>query len=140
MEYRRCQNTIIVRLDRGEEVHACLREVCRRERVGFAAISGIGAADQALVGLYNVEQQAYHQQELTGPMEICALVGSASRKEGEVYLHLHITLCDADLKCRGGHCNACRISATAEITLQVADVEVERRLDPGVGLNVYRFV
>ena len=139
MEYRRKQDTIVVRLDRGDEIIACLTEVCRLERVPFAAVSGIGAADQAAICLYNVERQAFQKQELNGPMEICSLIGSASRKDGEVYLHLHITLADEDLRCRGGHLNACRIAATAEIVMQVQDMRVGRRLDPSIGLNVYRF-
>ncbi|MBR6030207.1 MAG: DNA-binding protein [Clostridia bacterium] len=139
MEYRRKKKTIVVRLDRGEEIISALTEVCQREKITFAAISGIGAADQATVGLYNVEEQVYRKTELTGPMEICALTGNASRKDGEVYLHLHITLCDEEMRCRGGHLNACRIAATAEIVLQVSSLKVERRLDPAVGLNVFLF-
>lgn len=139
MQYAKKDDTIVVRLDRGEEIIASLTEVCRREDVLFAQITGIGAADQATVGLYDVGEQVYHKRELAGPMEICALVGSASHKDGEVYLHLHITLCDPEMHCWGGHLNTCRISATGEIVLKTSDMNIGRRFDGQVGLNVYQF-
>ena len=140
MEYRRFPDALVIRLDRGDEVVSCLTEAVKREGIALGAVSGIGAADRAVVGLYNVEEQQYHKTELIGPMEITSLVGNVTTKDGETYLHLHINLCDGAMNVRGGHLNECRISATGEIVLTILDGTVERRQDPVTGLNLFRFV
>ncbi len=140
MEYRRFSDALVIRLDRGDEVVSCLTEAVKREGIALGAVSGIGAADRAVVGLYNVEEQQYHKTELIGPMEITSLVGNVTTKDGETYLHLHINLCDGAMNVRGGHLNECRISATGEIVLTILDGTVERRQDPVTGLNLFRFV
>ena len=140
MECRRFSDALVIRLDRGDEVVSCLTEAVKREGITLGAVSGIGAADRAVVGLYNVEEQQYHKTELIGPMEITSLVGNVTTKDGETYLHLHINLCDGAMNVRGGHLNECRISATGEIVLTILDGTVERRQDPVTGLNLFRFV
>ena len=54
MDYRKHQDTYIVRMDRGEEVVDCLKRLCRACGISLAQVSAIGAADRAEIGLYNV--------------------------------------------------------------------------------------
>ena len=140
MEYRRFGDTFVLRLDRGEEVLTCLERFCREEDVALGSVEGLGASDHAVVGLYDVAAKQYNKKTFDEPMEITSLLGNISRKDGEPYLHLHINLCRADLGVVGGHLNECRISATCELYVRVMDGAVERRLDEGVGLNLYRFL
>ena len=141
MEFRRFGNDVVLRLDRGEEVLDCVARVCREEGIRLGSITGLGASDEAVVGLYDVASREYHKTTLSGPMEITSLVGNISEMDGEVYLHVHITLCDETMAVRGGHLNACRISATSEIHIRIIEGVVERRLDEEVtGLNIYRFL
>ena len=140
MEYRKFGDTYVLRLERGEEIIASLSDLCRKEDLKLAAVEGLGAADYAVIGLYDVGGRVYHKTELHGPMEITSLTGSISRKDGEPYLHLHINLCNQDMHVLGGHLNECRISATAEIFLREIPGEVGRQLDEKVtGLNLFRF-
>ena len=44
MEYKRFGQKIILRLNPGEEVTECIREVCRTEKVALGEVSGLGAA------------------------------------------------------------------------------------------------
>lgn len=141
MEYRRFGDTYVVRMDRGEEIMACLTELCRAEDIRLASVEAIGAADRAVVGLYDVGSRVYHKTTLEGPMEITSLLGNVSRKDGEIYLHLHLNVCDENMNVRGGHMNECRIAATCEMFVRRLDGEVERRLDEEVtGLNLYQFL
>ena len=52
MEYKKFGNTLIVRLDRGEEVVDRLLELARREHITLASVNGLGAADDVTVGEY----------------------------------------------------------------------------------------
>ena len=92
MEYMKFDDAYVVRLDRGEEIVESLTKICDREKITLATIEGIGAADHAVIGLYNVGEQVYHKTELNGPMEITALTGKVSTKDANTYLHIHINL------------------------------------------------
>ncbi|MBQ9827664.1 MAG: DNA-binding protein [Lachnospiraceae bacterium] len=141
MEYRRFGDTYVVRLQKGEEIASSLAELCRNEGIKLAAVEGIGAADHLVIGLYDVGTRVYHKTEFNGPMEITSLLGNVSRKDGEVYLHLHINVCDTEMNVIGGHMNECRIGATGEIFIREIPGEVERLLDEEeTGLNLYRFL
>lgn len=59
MEYRRLGDTIAVRLDRGEEILSCMKEIALKESIQVAIVQGIGATDQVSFGLYNVEMKKY---------------------------------------------------------------------------------
>ena len=140
LEYMKFDDVYVVRLDRSEEIVESLTKICDREKITLATIEGIGAADHAVIGLYNVGEQVYHKTELNGPMEITALTGNVSTMDGKTYLHIHINLCDEKMNVKGGHLNECRISATAEITIRTVNGKVERFYDKdGVGLNLYQF-
>ena len=140
MEYRRFGDTYVLRLDRGEEVVAALTQFCRDEDVALGSVEGLGAADHVQIGLYDVKEKVYHKTAFDEPMEITSLLGNISRKDGEVYLHLHINLGRADISVIGGHLNECRISATGELFVRRLEGAAERRADPDTGLNLYRFL
>ncbi len=66
MEYMKFDDAYVVRLDCGEEIVESLTKICDREKITLATIEGIGAADHAVIGLYNVGEQVYHKTELNG--------------------------------------------------------------------------
>ena len=141
MEYRQFDDTYFIRLDRGDEIVASITQFCEKENIELGSVEGLGAADHAIIGLYDVSERFYHKTELNGPMEITSLIGNITRKDGEVYLHLHINLCDENMAVRGGHLNECRISATSEIIVHKVSGQVERLHDTEVtGLNLFRFL
>lgn len=140
MEFRKFADTYVVRLEKGEEIIASLQALCAKEKITLGSVEGIGAADRAVIGLYDVGQRQYHKTELNGPMEITSLMGSVTQKDGEVYLHLHINLCNREMEIMGGHLNECRIGATGEIFVRTLPGKVERQLDEKVtGLNLFKF-
>ncbi|MBR0382525.1 MAG: DNA-binding protein [Eubacterium sp.] len=141
MDYRKFDDTYVIRMDRGEEIVAALTDFCLKEAVDLGSVQALGASDRAVVGLYDVGTREYHKRTFEEPMEITSLVGSISTKGGEPYLHLHINLCREDMSVVGGHLNECRISATCEMIVRKIKGRVERKLDEDVtGLNLYEFL
>ena len=141
MDYRKFDDTYVIRMDRGEEIVAALTDFCLKEGVDLGSVQALGASDRAVVGLYDVGTREYHKRTFEEPMEITSLVGSISTKGGEPYLHLHINLCREDMSVVGGHLNECRISATCEMIVRKINGCVERKLDEDVtGLNLYEFL
>ena len=139
MEYRRFGDTLVIRMDRGEEVVETLTAICDREGVALAEVTALGAADRAEMAIYDVPGRRFFRKTFEGPMEIGSLIGSVTRKDGKPYLHLHGVVCDSELNAHGGHIASLRISATCEMIVRVIHGEVGRRMDEGVGLNVYQF-
>ena len=139
MEYRKFGDAYLVRMDRGEEILATLTALCQREDIRLASVEALGAVDHAVVSVYDVPTQTFYKKEFNEPMEISNLCGTISRKEGQVYIHLHATLCDTNLLAHGGHANELRVSATCEMVVRTLPGEVDRRLDPQIGLNLFVF-
>ena len=139
MEFRKFGDTYIVRMDRGEEILSSLTELCRQEDIRLAQVDALGAVDHAVVSVYDVPTKTFYKKEFNEPMEISNLCGTVSRKEGQVYIHLHATVCDKNLTAHGGHANELRVSATCEMVVRVIPGEVGRRLDEKIGLNMFQF-
>lgn len=140
MEYRKFGNTIVLRLEVGEEIVESLTKLCAGENIRLAQVSGLGAANEITVGIFDTAEKQYYSKTYTGDFEIGALTGNLTRKEGEPYLHLHIVFGNPQKElCAAGHLNRAVISATAELLITVLDGEVGRRLDEAVGLNLFQF-
>ncbi len=140
MKYCKSGLLYIVRIDRGEEVISSLTEFCKKEKISSGQITGLGATDKVVIGLYSVATREYRKTELNGEMEITSIIGNISCKDGEPYLHLHINVCNSDMQIFGGHLNECQISATCELIVTPGDKQIERRFDATqTGLNLYEF-
>ena len=141
MDYRKIGSTYVIRMDRGEEIVRTLTDFCKKEKVTLGSVDALGAADHAVIGLYDVGTREFHKKTYDEPLEISSLHGNISTMDGEIYLHLHINLAREDLSVVGGHLAECRLSATCEMFVRDIKGTVERRHDDEVtGLNLYDFV
>ena len=139
MEFKKFNDTYVIRLNKGEEVISSLKELCKNEDIKLAEITGLGAANLVEIGVFNVNTKEYNTKIFEGMFEITSLVGNATRKDGEVYLHIHINFGDEDGIVKGGHLVRTNISATSEIILRKIDGEVRRKLSEEIGLNLLEF-
>ena len=139
MDYRRFDDTIVVRLDKGEEICRTLLAIAKKEQIGAAIVSGIGAVSDFAVGLFDPEKKQFGENHFTGYYEVTALGGNLSTKDGEPYLHLHMSCADAQGHMVGGHLAQATISLTGEIFIQVLHGSVGRAFDAEVGLNIFAF-
>ena len=139
MEYKTFDDTIVVRLDKGDEIAQCLLQIAQAEGITAAAISGIGAIDEMEVGVFDLQKTDYNRIVYTGNHEINTLVGNLSTKDARPYLHLHITCTGAGGKVVGGHLFRGRISLTAEIFVRKIAGTVDRRFNPALGINTIVF-
>ena len=139
MAYRKFGNTIIARIDKGEEILENLKAVCEKENVKLANVNALGAINDFEVGLFDVEEKKYYSQRHTGNFEIVSLTGSITTKNGETYMHIHLSAGDKENKVYGGHLNRAIVSATCEMFIQVIDGRVEREFNEEIGLNLFKF-
>ena len=140
MEYRKFNQGYVLRLDPGEEIVSCLTRLVEQEDVQLGTVSALGAAGDVTIGIFNTREKQYYSKRYQGDYEISALVGNVTRKEGEPYLHLHITIGNPVTgEVHAGHLTAATISATLELFLQVWDGQVGRKFSDQVGLNLFEF-
>ena len=139
MDYRRFGDTVIVRLDKGEDIVEQILAVARKEQLTAASVSGIGATDDFTMGVFDLEKKGYNAFHFTGNHEITALAGNVTTMNGETYLHLHINCANAQGQVVGGHLMRAKISLTCEIFMQVCGGKAERTHDDALNLNRITF-
>lgn len=139
MEYKRFDNTVIVRIDRGEEILEQLAAVAQKENIKLASVQALGATDSFTVGVYDTESKQYHSNEFNGAYEIVSLVGTVNTMNGEFYSHLHMSAGNEKGEVFGGHLNRARVSATCELVITVINGTVDRFRDEKIGLNLFDF-
>ncbi|MEW6035371.1 MAG: PPC domain-containing DNA-binding protein [Candidatus Micrarchaeota archaeon] len=139
MEYKRGANEIVVRLDDGDELLSSLKEVCGKEGVKSALVSGIGAARRAEIAHYDTKEKKYNVKKFEGMLEIVSLSGNIALLDGKAAAHLHIAISRHDYSTISGHLMSAEIYPTCEILILPYSVQIERKQDEKTGLNLQRF-
>lgn len=141
MEFRKFGDTYIVRIQRGEEILAALRQLCQEQNITLASVSGIGAVGDVTLGVFNREKSVYESVRYQGDMEIASCSGTITTMDGAPYLHIHMVAVNpVEGVCYGGHLNEGIISLTGEFVVTALHGTVERKYSPEVGLNLFEFV
>lgn len=141
-------------LDNHVEVTEALGAFCREKGILAGEVRGLGAISEATFRFLDPATKKYVDKCFSEQMEITNLTGNISEKDGEVYLHLHITASRRDYSCVGGHLLSARINGACELFVEdyVAEAAsadgsgaalnsrhatLSRRFDPETGLNLY---
>ena len=146
MQYRQFGSRYFVRIDKGEEILASLKNFCEQEKITLAEVKALGAVDDFNVGLFDVAEKKYHTNRFQFPAEIVSLWGTVTTKDGKFYAHIHMSAADVKGQVFGGHLSRAVVSATCEMI--VHDISegssngfaVERKFNEEVGLNLFEFL
>lgn len=138
MKYKRFDKTIVVRIDRGEEILDKIRELAIAENIKLASVTALGATNDFTVGVFNTTEKKYYANEFKGAFEIVSLTGTINTMDGQFYTHIHMSAGNDKGEVFGGHLNRAMVSATCEMIVTVIDGEVDRYRDDDVGLNLFK--
>ncbi len=139
MEYKRFGDTLVVRIDKNEEITEQIRTVAEREEIKLASVQALGAVDDFTVGVFDTRTKTYASNRFQGAYEIVSLTGTISTMDGAFYLHLHMSAGDGSGAVFGGHLNRANVSATCEMVIRVIPGQVDRAFSQEIGLNLFRF-
>ncbi len=139
MQYKRFDNTIFVRIDKGEEILEQIKVLAEAENIKLASVSALGATNDFTVGVFKTEEKKYYANHFTGNFEIVSLTGTINTLNGEFYTHIHMSAGNDRGEVFGGHLNRAMVSATCEMVVTVVEGRVDRRFDEEIGLNLLRF-
>ncbi len=129
---------VVGRLERGDDLLQALTGVCRAEGVRLGRVEALGAVERARLGFYDQRERVYRYWEVDEPLEILALVGNVSLRDGQPMVHAHVTLGDHAGRALGGHLvEGTRVFA-CEYALEVLEgADLHRGLDEATGLPLW---
>ena len=139
MEYRKYGSTYALRIDLGEDIVESLKKLCATEQIRLGRVEAIGAADHAVLGVYDLDKKEYYPETIDEFMEITSLNGNITVMDGKPYIHLHATLADQRHTVHGGHVLEMRVGATCEMFVTALEGEVTRQKDENLGINLWTF-
>jgi len=133
-------NRYILSLDNHVSVMEALTAFCEEKHIQAGRIDGLGAICSATFRFLDPATKQYVDKTFEEQMEVTNLTGNISRKDGKVYLHVHITASRRDYTCIGGHLLDARINGACELSVEdYCLTAVGRRPDEETGLNLYKF-
>jgi predicted DNA-binding protein with PD1-like motif len=127
----------LLRLNKGEQLVACLTDFVREQGVAGGWVSGIGGALAAELGFYDLVAQHYRWKKLDQLLEITSLQGNIAWDNEEPFLHLHGTFSGVDMQTIGGHVKELTVGGTCEIFLHAWNKDrLKRSPDNETGLKL----
>ncbi|MCI5623754.1 MULTISPECIES: PPC domain-containing DNA-binding protein [Anaerostipes] len=139
MEYRKFDDHYVIRLDRGEEIVAKLKEVAQKEGIKLAYLTGIGAVGKVTAGVFDTKEKEFKGHTWEGDLEVVSIGGNINTMNGDTYAHFHISIADEEGHVYGGHLTEAVISGTGEMVLTEIRGNVDREYDEEIGLNLFKF-
>ena len=139
MEYKRFDKTIVVRIDKGEEILEKIKEIALKEKIKLANINALGATNDFTVGVFKVDEKKYYSNTFKGNFEIVSLTGTINTMNDEFYTHIHMSAGNDRGEVFGGHLNRAVVSATCEMVISIIDGRVDREKNDEIGLNLFKF-
>jgi predicted DNA-binding protein with PD1-like motif len=130
---------IVARLPHGGDLAAEIGAVADTYGMVTAEVRAIGALQRARLAFYDQASQTYREFAVDDPVELLALVGNISRRDGATAVHAHATLGRPDGTCVGGHVvSGCTIFACELVLQELVGDPLERERDPQTGLTLWR--
>lgn len=136
MKYAQFGDRYLIRLMKGEEIVEALAGFAQKKKIRAAAVSGIGAVRNIVLGYFDPETRKYLREEFPESFELAGMNGNLSLLDGKPTLHLHAVLADRSHRARAGHLFSARVSVTVEVTLVPFSGTVERKWEEEIGLNL----
>ncbi len=124
----------VVALEPDEPVMDRLLDAARQHGWAAAALWGIGALRDIVVGSYIVEDRRYVQTRLPGDWELVACHGTLSTREDEPFWHLHVVVSDREGHTRGGHLFEAWVAGVGEFVVLPFPHPMTRQKDHRTGL------
>ena len=139
MQYKQVDNTYIIYVEQDEDIMATLTQFCKDQKIINGQLSGIGAIKAIDLGIYDLEKKEYVRFIYEDLWELTSFQGNILLKDGDPFIHAHITISDHTLNVKGGHLFEAKVGAVGEFILRKIDANVKREHDPNIGLYCMSF-
>ena len=134
MQFEQDDNTYIIYVEQNEPIMETLTKFCKSQNIVNGQISGIGAIKEIDFGAYDLETKKYIRQVFDNLWELTSFQGNIILKDGEPFIHAHITVSNHNLDVNGGHLFEAKVGAVGEFILKKIETNGKREYDPNIGL------
>jgi len=134
----RGKEVLMGRLQRGDDLLEALTALVAREGVRLGRVEALGAVEKARIGYYDQAGFVYRYLEFDHDLEILALAGNVSLRDGQPMVHAHVTLGGAQGRAFGGHLASGTRVFACEFAVEVLEGgELHRGHDEATGLPLW---
>jgi hypothetical protein len=131
--------SIVARLEHGADLLDEIVALAERQGIEAGTLQGLGALQRARLAYYDQTSRTYGEFALEQPLEITALAGNLSRRDGQHAAHVHLTLAASDGRAFGGHAApGCVVFACELVVTELLGQPLERAHDEVTGLPLWR--
>jgi hypothetical protein len=130
---------IMGRLHKGDDLLAALTKICEEQGILLGMVKAIGAVSKARIGYYHQDTRQYEWLNLDRHLEVLVLEGNISLKDGNPFIHAHVTLADGEGRAFGGHLAEGTMVFALEFVIQELKGErsLNRQMDEETGLFLW---
>ena len=127
--------TFVVVLDSGDEAFRSISDFAAAESVTAAAVTAIGAFQNATVGWFDFASKTYRKIPVVEQCEVLSAIGDiGAGDDGKPSLHVHAVLGLSDRFPRGGHLLEGVVRPTLEVIVTETPAHLHRRKRPELGI------
>ena len=137
MNLNRDKDRYYITLDKDEYINQSLLNIANNEEIKSGWINGIGAIYDIEIGYFDIDKKDYVKKKFKGHYELLSLLGNVSIKEGDKFVHTHITFCGTDYKVLGGHLFDAKIAAAGEFIIDASNFKIKRKYNSNIGLHLW---
>ena len=131
---------IVGRLKKGDDLLDALQRICSDQEIRLGDIRALGAVKSARIGYYDQDRREYFFVDLAKHLELLALTGNVSIRDGKPFIHAHATFADSKGEAFGGHVAEGTEVFACEFSIReyLSDTAFERAMDDETGLFLWR--
>jgi len=137
MEVRQSGQNYLVYVQKDEPVMETLTSICKKYEIVNGQISGIGAVKDIEIGAYDLDSKIYLRKQYTENHELISFQGNITLKDGDPFIHAHITISNHELHTLGGHLFEMKVAVVGEFIIRKINSDAHRELDDNIGLAVW---
>jgi predicted DNA-binding protein with PD1-like motif len=138
MKTAKAGDSLIVRLEAGDDILASLEAACHEHGIQNAEVTGIGSVESPTLAHYRKDTKHFTERAFDGIYEIISLTGNVGLVDGKPVAHCHIAISDDQMQVWGGHLKAGACSATVELVVRRLDSDYSKQFDQAIGLKLWR--
>ena len=133
------EKTYALIFDTDDEVMSGLLDFSRREKIGGARFTAIGAFRDVTLGYFEWEKKEYKKIPVHEQVEVLSLIGDVALDDGDrPKLHAHVVVGRSDGSTRGGHLIEAHVRPTLEVILTESPAHLQKQHDEESGLALIR--
>ena len=137
MNFNKEESKYYITLDKDEYINQSLLDIANKQNIQSGWVNGIGAIYEIEIGYFDINQKGYVKKKFNGHYELLSLLGNVSIKEGNRFIHTHITFCGTNYQVFGGHLFDAKIAAAGEFLIDSCNFEIKRKFNNDVGLHLW---